>query len=91
MVTGLTTSVLDPGLAPASRAASGTGQPAIYQVQSGDTLGSISQAKLGDASRWPQIWALNEDRAEPGGASFTNPARPPARLVTHSARADASR
>jgi len=75
VVTGLTTSVLDPGLTPAAPTAGHTtAQPAIYLVQSGDTLGRISQAKLGDASRWPQIWAVNEDRAEPGGASFTNAA-----------------
>ena len=75
VVTSLTTSVLEPGLVPASAGASGaSGQPAVYEVQVGDTLGSISEARLGDASRWPQIWALNDNRAEPGGVSFTNPA-----------------
>ena len=75
VVTKLTTSVLDPGLTPAAPTVGDTtAQPATYLVQSGDTLGRISQAKLGNASRWPQIWAVNEDRAEPGGASFTNPA-----------------
>jgi peptidoglycan-N-acetylglucosamine deacetylase len=34
---------------------------ATYTVQSGDTLGSIARAKLGDPKRWPEIAALNPD------------------------------
>lgn len=34
---------------------------ATYTVQSGDTLGSIARAKLGDSKRWPEIAALNPD------------------------------
>lgn len=32
-----------------------------YTVHSGDTLGSIARARLGDARRWEQIAALNRD------------------------------
>ena len=35
--------------------------PRIYIVQSGDTLSSIAREKLGDADRWPEIFALNGD------------------------------
>jgi nucleoid-associated protein YgaU len=35
--------------------------PRIYIVQSGDTLSSIAREKLGDANRWPEIFALNRD------------------------------
>jgi nucleoid-associated protein YgaU len=30
-----------------------------YTVQSGDTLSSIAEQQLGDAARWPEIFALN--------------------------------
>jgi YD repeat-containing protein len=74
VVTTLTTSVQEPGLAQTNPAPAGpTAQPVVYQVRDGDTLSAISRLELGDANRWPQIWAANEDRAEPGGASFTNP------------------
>ncbi|MFC7302847.1 peptidoglycan DD-metalloendopeptidase family protein [Streptomyces monticola] len=33
--------------------------PATYTVRAGDTLGGIAQAKLGSASRYPEIAALN--------------------------------
>jgi peptidoglycan/xylan/chitin deacetylase (PgdA/CDA1 family) len=32
-----------------------------YTLQSGDTLGSIARAKLGDVKRWVEIAALNQD------------------------------
>jgi nucleoid-associated protein YgaU len=41
-------------------------QPRFYVVQPGDTLSDIAQQELGDASRWPEIFALN-------GAILTNP------------------
>ena len=33
--------------------------PRTYVVQPGDTLSGIAQSELGDARRWPQIFALN--------------------------------
>ncbi|WP_249999375.1 LysM peptidoglycan-binding domain-containing protein [Actinoplanes sp. M2I2] len=42
--------------------------PRLYTVQRGDTLSGIAQAELGDAGRWPEIFALNR-------AVLTNPDR----------------
>lgn len=36
--------------------------PLTYIVKAGDTLSSIAQEQLGDANRWPQIFALNRAR-----------------------------
>ena|GEM_PF-4694517 len=33
-----------------------------YRVRRGDTLGAIAQQVLGNANRWPEIYALNRDR-----------------------------
>jgi nucleoid-associated protein YgaU len=35
--------------------------PRIYIVRRGDTLSSIAQRELGDASRWPEIFERNRD------------------------------
>lgn len=35
--------------------------PRIYIVQPGDTLSGIARDELGDANRWPEIFALNGD------------------------------
>jgi hypothetical protein len=42
--------------------------PDIYLVQPGDWIGKIAEKYLGDADRWPEIWALNEDQL--GDRSF---------------------
>lgn len=35
-----------------------------YTVQSGDCLWNIAKAKLGDGSRWKEIYDLNTDKIE---------------------------
>lgn len=32
-----------------------------YTVKSGDTLSDIAQAEMGDAKRWPELYAANKD------------------------------
>ena len=44
-----------------------------YTVQEGDTLSGIAERTMGSASSYTDIFALNKDRAEPGGARFTDP------------------
>ena len=44
-----------------------------YTVQEGDTLSGIAERTLGSASSYTDVFALNKDRAEPGGARFTDP------------------
>lgn len=46
--------------------------PTEYRVRSGDTLSGIAAKYLGSSDRYPEIYALNRDRAEPGGR-LTNP------------------
>ena len=48
-------------------------QMRTYVVQRGDTLWGIAERELGDPLRWSQIYALNEGRPQPGGASLTDP------------------
>jgi len=50
--------------AAASRDATGKAAETEYTVQSGDSLWSIAKSKLGDASRWPSIYSLNQTAIE---------------------------
>jgi DNA-binding SARP family transcriptional activator len=72
--------VSDPSPAPmpttaASAQPSAGGQQAgsTYVVQRNDTLWGIAERELGDPLRWTEIYALNEGRPEPGGATFEDP------------------
>jgi len=44
-----------------------------YTVRDGDYLSQIAENYLGNASDYPEIYALNRDRVEPGGEHFTDP------------------
>ncbi|WP_344287738.1 BTAD domain-containing putative transcriptional regulator [Streptomyces synnematoformans] len=44
-----------------------------YTVVEGDTLWNIAHEHLGDALRWPRIYALNKDRVQSDGARLTEP------------------
>jgi DNA-binding SARP family transcriptional activator len=48
-------------------------QSAAYVVQPGDTLWDIAGQHLGDPYRWPEIYDLNHERAQPDGTSLTDP------------------
>jgi DNA-binding SARP family transcriptional activator len=48
-------------------------QMRTYIVQRGDTLWGIAERELGDPLDWSQIYALNEGRPQPGGATLTDP------------------
>lgn len=52
---------------------SGTTTRAAYTVKSGDSLANISEAQLGDASRYGEIFDLNKGGPLPGGGTFTDP------------------
>ncbi|MDA8285163.1 MAG: BTAD domain-containing putative transcriptional regulator [Actinomycetota bacterium] len=63
------------GVAPASTPVPGpaAGATRTYVVRRGDTLWGIAERELGDPLRWSQIFSLNENRAQPGGATLTDP------------------
>ncbi|MEU6572557.1 LysM peptidoglycan-binding domain-containing protein [Streptomyces sp. NPDC046805] len=44
-----------------------------YTVIEGDTLWDIAHTHLGDALKWPRIYALNKDRVQNDGAWLTDP------------------
>ncbi|MEY9929299.1 LysM repeat protein [Catenulispora sp. GP43] len=44
-----------------------------YTVRSGDTLSGIAQAKLGDGSKYPEIFKLNTGKAQADGRKLSDP------------------
>jgi nucleoid-associated protein YgaU len=42
-------------------------------VQPGDTLWDLAEEVTGSGENWRQAWELNRGRAQPGGATFTDP------------------
>lgn len=61
-----------PAATPPAPAAGGE-KLATYVVQRNDTLWAIAERQLGDPLRWTEIYALNQGRAEPGGATLDDP------------------
>jgi nucleoid-associated protein YgaU len=64
----------------------GAQTPRTYVVRSGDTLSGIAAAELGDAKRWPQIYALNQSLIRSpdrifAGQVFVLPSRQPAGAI----------
>ncbi|WP_404351751.1 LysM peptidoglycan-binding domain-containing protein [Phycicoccus jejuensis] len=45
----------------------------LYTVMEGDSLSGIAQRELGDLERWPEIYALSKDTAQPGGVRLSDP------------------
>ncbi|WP_245828532.1 BTAD domain-containing putative transcriptional regulator [Micromonospora avicenniae] len=51
-----------------------TGQPSVYTVERGDSLSKIAKRQLGDADRWPEIFALNRGHRFPDvGGTLRDP------------------
>ncbi|MEU6145694.1 BTAD domain-containing putative transcriptional regulator [Streptomyces sp. NPDC047081] len=44
-----------------------------YTVIAGDTLWEIARTHMGDALKWPRIYALNKDRVQNDGARLSDP------------------
>jgi LysM repeat protein len=44
-----------------------------YTVVSGDTLSALAERVLGNGDDYPELFKLNENRAEPDGRTFTDP------------------
>ncbi len=54
--------VLITALLSASLGAAAGAEPELYEVSRGDTLWSIAEMVLGDASLWPALYRANRDR-----------------------------
>ncbi|TDC25204.1 LysM peptidoglycan-binding domain-containing protein, partial [Micromonospora sp. 15K316] len=51
-----------------------TNQPSVYTVERGDSLSKIAKRQLGDADRWPEIFALNRGHRFPDvGGTLRDP------------------
>ena len=63
-----------------------------YTVQRGDTLSSIAEEQLGDASRWPEIFVLNRhilsdpDEIRPGQELSLPTEHPESPIVLYTVR-----
>jgi nucleoid-associated protein YgaU len=44
-----------------------------YVVKAHDTLWSLAASHLGNPLLWTKVYALNKDRVEPDGRTFSNP------------------
>ena len=62
-----------PSVAASAQPPGGGQQVSTYVVQRNDTLWGIAERELGDPLRWTEIYALNEGRPEPGGATLDDP------------------
>ncbi|MFV0308948.1 MAG: hypothetical protein ACK5OX_14525 [Desertimonas sp.] len=62
----------DPPIAGTARQAAPT-TVGLVRVTQGDTLRGLARHHLGDAERWREIFDLNRDRPQPGGARLTSP------------------
>ena len=54
----------------------GTGGPddiPVYRVEANDTLSAVAGHELDDPTRWPEIFTLNADRAQPDGKRLVDP------------------
>ena len=58
------------GPAPGSAAASSVEE---VTVEPGDTLWDLAEEATGNGENWRDAWEANRGRAEPGGATFTDP------------------
>lgn len=47
--------------------------PPVHRVESGDTLWGIAQEALGDPTRYPEVFALNEGEPQKDGRALTDP------------------
>ncbi|MYT30932.1 MULTISPECIES: BTAD domain-containing putative transcriptional regulator [unclassified Streptomyces] len=70
-----TTVTLSSPEATESRASAKAVRHIEYTVVEGDTLWDIAAEHLGDALKWPRIYALNKDRVQSDGARLHDPDR----------------
>jgi DNA-binding SARP family transcriptional activator len=57
----------------ASTAEGASGEAQTVTVQAGQSLFSLAEQYTGSGQNWKNLYQLNTDRAEPGGAHLTNP------------------
>jgi nucleoid-associated protein YgaU len=62
-----------PGAVPADQAGEKKALPKTVTVKPGDTLSDIAEELLGDADRYPEIFAANKDKPQSSGVTLTDP------------------